>query len=312
MRTVCFDRFGGPEVLRIEDLQRPEPGAGELLVEVAFAGVTLPVVKLTRGGVPLPHAPGGDVVGRVVSAGEGVGGELVGRRVACLAFSGAYAEFAVVNAGFAFPVPDDVEDEAALALVRGGQVALGTLHVAGVQPGDSVLVTAAAGGVGHLSVQLARTLGAGRVVAAVGSAAKADFARGLGADEVVLYDGSQDEWGDPVDVVLDGVGGEVFARGLRAVKPFGRLVSYNSVGGTADVNELRMHNKAVIGFSMAQFSTLRRERYDGHRLRLWELAASGELRPAVHRAYPLAEAGEAHRVIEARENLGRVLISPRG
>lgn len=305
MRVVRF----ADRALRVEDVQRPEPGAGEVLVEVAFAGVTLPVVKLSRGSAA-PHLPGGDVVGRVVSVGEGVSEQLLGRRVAGLAFSGAYAELAVINASFAFPVPDDVGDEAALASVRGGQVALGTLHIAGVRPGDSVLVTAAAGGIGHLSVQLARTLGAERVVAAVGSAAKAGFARGLGADEVVLYDGSQDEWGEPVDVVLDGVGGDVFAPSLRALKPFGRLVSYNGVGGTADVNELRMHNKAVIGFSMAQFSTLRREQYDEHRRRLWALAASGELRPAVHRTFPLAEAGEAHHVIESRENLGRVLLAP--
>lgn len=308
MRTVRFHGYGGPEVLRVERLPRPELGPDELLLEVTFAGVTLPVVRLTHGGPSLPHAPGGDVVGRVVGMGINVRGWRVGQRAAGMAFSGAYAEFALVNAGFAVPVPDDVSDEAALALVRGGQVALGTLHIAAVRPGDSVLVTAAAGGVGHLTVQLAKLLGAGRVIAAVGSTSKADFVRELGADDVVFY--SQDHWGEPVDIVLDGVGGDVFRQSLDAVKPFGRLITFNGVGGNVDVNELRMQSKGVIGFSMAQFATLRRDRYDEHRDKLWKLTAAGELRPAVHRTLPLDQAAEAHRLIEARENLGRVLLSP--
>jgi NADPH:quinone reductase-like Zn-dependent oxidoreductase len=307
VRTVRFHGYGGPEALQVERVSRPEPGPDELLLEVTFAGVTLPVVRLTRGGPSLPHAPGGDVVGRVVGMGANLRGWRIGQRAAGMAFSGAYAEFALVNAGFAAPVPDDVSDEAALALVRGGQVALGTLHVAGVRPGDSVLVTAAAGGVGHLTVQLAKLLGAGRVVAAVGSASKADFVRGLGADDVVVY--AQD-WGEPVDIALDGVGGDVFRQSLNAVKPFGRLITYNGVGGSLDVNELRMRNQGVIGFSMAQFAALQRDRYDEHRDELWKLTASGELSPVIHRTLPLDQAAEAHRLIEARENLGRVLLSP--
>jgi NADPH:quinone reductase-like Zn-dependent oxidoreductase len=301
--------------LRVEDAPRPELGARDLLLEVVFAGVTLPVVRLTHGdpaggGVPLPHVPGGDVVGRVVAMGGDVRGWRLGQRAAGLAFTGAYAEFAAVNAAFVFAVPDGVGDETALALVRGGQVALGTLRAAGFESGDSVLVTAAAGGVGHLTVQLAKALGAGRVVAAVGSAAKTEFLRGLGADDVVVYDGSAADWGEPVDIALDGVGGDVFRRSLQAVKPFGRLVAYNGVGGTVDVNALRMENKTVIGFSMAQFATQKRDRYEQNRGLLWELAASGELRPAIHLTLPLEGAAEAHRVIESRENLGRVLLSP--
>jgi NADPH:quinone reductase len=170
-----------------------------------------------------------------------------------------------------------------------------------------VLVTAAAGGVGHLTVQLAKAMGAGRVVAAVSSATKAEFVRGLGADEVVVYGTGS---GEPVDIVLDGAGGEVFRQSLDAVKPFGRLVTYNGVGGTVDVNELRMRNKGVIGFSMAQFSVVHREHYDRNRQRLWEMAASEEVLPAVHQILPLDQAARAHHVIEARENLGRVLLAP--
>jgi NADPH:quinone reductase-like Zn-dependent oxidoreductase len=163
-------------VLTIEETPVPRPAEGELLVEVAAVGVNLPVVRLTRGGpggagVPLPHAPGGDVVGRVAAVGAGVTGWELGRRVAALAPTGAYAEYVPVPAALAAPVPGGIDDEAAVQMVRGGQVALGVLRAAGLQGGEDVLVTAAAGGVGHLSVQLARILGAARVVAAIGPAA---------------------------------------------------------------------------------------------------------------------------------------------
>jgi NADPH:quinone reductase-like Zn-dependent oxidoreductase len=314
MRRVCFREYGGPEVLKVEDVARPGPGEGELLVEVGAAGVTLPVVRQTHGspdggGVPLPHAPGGEVSGRVVATGPGVTGWEIGQRVAGLAFSGAYAEFAAVPAAFMFAVPDEADDATAVLLVRSGQVALGALRASGLRRGESVLVTAAAGGVGHLAVQLAGSLGAGRVVAAVGSAGKEAFLRDLGADEVVTYD--EDGWGEPVDVVLDGVGGEVVQRaGLRSLAPLGRLVAYNGVGGVLDVNELRMHGRSVIGFAMPHLVARRRDLFEQHQRELWNLYAAGHLTAAVHRTLSLDEAAEAHRIIENRENRGKVILAP--
>ncbi|MGI5226391.1 quinone oxidoreductase family protein [Actinoallomurus sp. CA-142502] len=307
MRRVCFRSYGGPEVLKTEDAPRPEPGEGELLVEVGAVGVTYPVVRLTRRpDVALPHVPGGDVVGRVVAAGPGLA-ERVGERVAALAFDGAYAELAVVPAMFAFPVPDAVDDAGAVGLVRGGQVALGALRAGAVHAGESVVVTGAAGGVGHLAVQLARELGAARVVAAVGDRAKAGFVRDLGADEVVTYD---EEWGAPADVVVDGVGGDVQAAALRALAPLGRLVAYSGAGRPVDVNELRAHGRSVVGFAMRPFVAGRPEAYARQREELWDLYARERLIVGVHRTLPLEEAAEAHRIIERRENRGRVLLRP--
>ena len=308
MRRICFSEYGGPEVLQVEEVARPEPGEGELLVEVQAVGVTLPVVRLTRAGhVPLPHAPGGEIGGRVVAIGPGVTGRRIGERVAGLAFTGAYAEFAAVSSAMVSTVPDGVGDAAAVLLVRSGQVALGALDAAAPAEGESVLVTAAAGGVGHLAVQLARTRGASRVVAAVGSLAKAGFLRDLGVDEVVTYDA---EWGDPVDVVLDGTGGEVQASGLRALAPLGRLVTYNGVGGTLDANELRMHGRSVIGFAMPHLVARRPDLYERHQRELWSLYTAGRLTAAIHRTLPLEEAGEAHRIVEDRENHGKVILNP--
>jgi NADPH2:quinone reductase len=308
MRRVCLGEYGGPEVLQVEEVARPEPGEGELLVEVQAVGVTLPVVRLTRAGrVPLPHAPGGEVAGRVVAIGPGVTGRRIGERVAGLAFTGAYAEFATVPSAMVSTVPEGVGDAAAVVLVRSGQVALGALDAGAPAEGESVLVTAAAGGVGHLAVQLARTRGASRVVAAVGSLAKAGFLRELGVDEVVTYDA---EWGDPVDVVLDGTGGEVQASGLRALAPLGRLVAYNGVGGTLDANELRMHGRSVIGFAMPHLVARRPDLYERHQRELWSRHTAGRLTTAIHRTLPLEEAGEAHRIIEDRENHGKVILNP--
>lgn len=333
MRRVRFREYGGPEVLEIEEAERPEPGEGELLVEVGAAGVTLPVVRLTRGGdVPLPHLPGGEVAGRVAATGPGVTGWTVGQRVAGPAFTGAYAEFATLPATSAFAVPDGADDAAALLLVRSGQVALGALRAAAPRAGERVLVTAAAGGVGHLAVQLARALGAGHVTAAVSAATgqepgeadeapgragsrtgsrtgKDAFLRGLGVDEVVTYDDAG-SWGE-ADVILDGTGGDqVRAACLRALAPLGRLVVYNGVGGSVDVGELRVHGRSVIGFAMRPFAAGRRDLYEAHQRELWDLHAGGRLTTAVHRILPLGQAGEAHRIIEARENLGKVVLVP--
>ena len=316
MRRVRFYEYGGPQVLRIEEAPRPEPGDGELLIEVEAAGVTLPVVRLTHGSraghpVPLPHAPGGEVAGRVAAIGAGVSGWRVGQRAAGLAFTGAYAELAVLQAAMAAPVPRDVADPTAVLLVRSGQVALGALRAASLRPGESVLVTAAAGGVGHLAIQLARTLGARRVVAAVGTMAKRDFVRGLGADQVVGYDEIAAGCGEPVDVVLDGVGGDIVLAGcLQALAPLGRLVAYNGVGGLvvyeraadAQRGRRRIHHGAQ--------AASQRDRYQRHQRELWDWYYRGRLQPVVDRALPLDGAAEAHRIIEARENRGKIILKP--
>ncbi|WP_433288362.1 quinone oxidoreductase family protein [Pseudonocardia sp. CA-142604] len=318
MRLIRFHTYGGPEVLTLDRAPVPAPGEGELLVKVSAIGVTLPVVRLTRGvpdgtGVPLPHVPGGDVVGTVASVGAGVTGYAVGDRVAALAFTGAYAEYVVVPAAFAAPVPDGITDESAVHLVRGGQVALGVLRASGLQDGESVLVTAAAGGVGHLAVQLAAVAGAGRVVAAIGPTAastKAAALRSLGVDEVVTYEELSAGRAGQVDVVLDGVGGDVQRACLASLAPLGRLVAFSGAGVTVDVNELRMHARTIIGFAMAHHAGGRRETYARHRRELWDLSLEGRLRPLVHDVLPLERACEAHRIVEGRGNVGRVLLRP--
>ncbi|NEA38508.1 zinc-binding dehydrogenase [Streptomyces sp. SID11385] len=307
MRRVRYEKNGGPEVLFVEEAPVPEPGPGELLVRCEAIGVTLPAVRKVRESKE-PAPLGGEVAGSVVALGPGVRGFAVGDRVTGLAFTDGYADLAVLGQAMASHVPAGVTAVDAVALVRSGLVARGACQAGRVEPGESVLVTAAAGAVGGLALQYARNGGASRVVAAVSDAAKADFVRGLGADEVVVY--GEASWGEPVDVVLDGVGGELLGPAVRALAPGGRLVAFSSGGGSVDAFELLVRSASVIGFQMAAVARNQPERYARWREEQWELFRARELRTSVHATIPLAEAARAHAMIEGRMNLGKVVLLP--
>lgn len=186
-------------------------------------------------------------------------------------------------------------------------------------PGPAVLITGAASGVGHLAVRLAKLCGAERVVAAVGSRDKAAFlltaaaedaaeCAAAGADDVVVYGDAS--WGEPVDVVLDAIGGDVLPAALRAVRPGGTLVFFGSGGGTIPAHDLLAGSKTVTGLAMATFARTRPELYREHEKLLWRLHEAGLLRPAIHAEIPLADATEAFRIVGDRANLGKVVIRP--
>ncbi|MFB8281834.1 quinone oxidoreductase family protein [Nocardia colli] len=307
MRRVQYERSGGPEVLEVGSAEVPTPGPGELLVRVEAIGVTLPMVRKVREH-PEPIPLGGEVAGEVVAVGDGVTGYAPGYRVTGLVFGHGYAEYALVAAAMASPIPDGASAVDAVALVRSGLVALGALAAANPLDGESVLVTAAASGVGHLAVQLARVRGASRVVGAVSDQAKAEFVRGLGADEVIEY--GQESWGQPVDYALDAVGGELLGPAIAALAPGGRLVAYSSGGGTIQAYDLLVGAKSVIGFQMARIAQRQPDLLDQWRQELWQYVASDQLRPVVHAEFALDDVAEAHALIEDRGNLGKVVLIP--
>ncbi|MEY9995727.1 NADPH2:quinone reductase [Streptomyces sp. V4I8] len=269
--------------------------------------MTLPVVrKVTEAAEAVPL--GGEIAGGVMAMGAGVTRFGVGDRVTGLWFGHAYADYALLHEAMASPVPDTATATDAVALVRSGLVALGALEAARPEPGEAALVTAAASGVGHLAVQLARARGAERVVGAVSDPAKADFVRSLGADEVVGY--ADDAWGVPVDYVLDAVGGDLLTPALAALGPGGRLVAYSSGGGTIQAYDLLVRARSVVGFQMARIAREEPELYERWRQELWKLFAEGALTPAVHGEFALEEATAAHAAIEARVNRGKVVLHP--
>ncbi|MFJ9125619.1 zinc-binding alcohol dehydrogenase family protein [Streptomyces sp. NPDC102340] len=307
MRRVRYEHSGGPEGLFLEEAPVPAPGPGELLVRAEAVGVTLPVVRKVREA-PEPIALGGEIAGEVVALGEGVTGYATGDRVTGLVFGHGYADYALLHTAMASPVPDGASAVDAVALVRSGLVAYGALHAARPEPGESALVTAAASGVGHLALQLAGLRGARRVVAAVSDAGKADFVRTLGADDMVTYDAGS--WGEPVDYVLDAVGGALLKPAVAALAPYGRLVAYSSGGGTVEAYDLLVGAKSVIGFQMALIARGRPQTYERWRTELWELFLTGALKPVVHGEFALEDAARAHAVIEGRANLGKVVLVP--
>ncbi|WKE68718.1 zinc-binding dehydrogenase [Streptomyces sp. WP-1] len=305
MRRVRYDSPGGP--LFTEKADIPEPGPGQLLVRCAAIGVTLPVVRKVREAAePIPL--GGEPAGEVMAVGAEVTRFRPGDRVTGLCFGHGYADYAVLDEAMASSIPEGATEVDAVALVRSGLVALGALSAARPEPGESVLVTAAASGVGHLAVQLARARGAGRVVGAVSDPAKAEFVRSLGADDCVRY--ADDSWGDPVDCVLDAAGGDLLTPAVAALAPHGRLVAYSSGGGTVRAYDLLVGAKSVIGFQMALIARGRPELYERWRRELWRLFDEGSVRPVVHAEFGLEEAARAHAAIETRSNLGKVVLRP--
>ncbi|MFD7920070.1 zinc-binding alcohol dehydrogenase family protein [Streptomyces sp. NPDC059740] len=319
MRRISHRPSGTPgdpaAGLYVEEVAVPRPAADELLIRVEAVGVSLPMVRRTWGPRPVP-ALGGETAGEVVALGADVTGYRVGERVTGVVFGSAYAEYALLHRAMASRVPAGASAVDAVALVRGGVVALGALESAAPRRGESALLTAAAAGVGHLALQLARSRGLSRVVAAVSDPAKAGFLRGLGADEVVVYGSGEEtdpaatDWRGPHGVVLDGVGGELLTPLVGALGPGGRLVAYSSGGGTIAGADLLAGGRAAIGFQIARIALEEPERYAGWRAELWRRFAAGELRAVVHEEVPLAEAARAHRLVTDRVNRGRVVLVP--
>jgi NADPH2:quinone reductase len=301
MRQICFPADRPAEVVEV-----PDPGLvpGRILVRTEAVGAGVGLVRMLTTADDRVR-PGGEIVGTIVALGSDVSDFKVGDRVGGVVFEDAYADLVLAVPQLVSHVPADVDAAAALALVRGGLIGLSSLRAGCFSQGESVLVTAAASGTGHLAVQLAKALGAARVVAAVGSPDKADFACRCGADEVVTY--SQPSWGEPVDLVLDGVGGEMVQRGVDALAPFGRLVAFSAGGGAVDAGSLLGGLKSVIGFSIGLVSREQPELIDQRRAELWERLAAGHLRPQ-HIDFPFDQINDAIGLIRARGNLGRVVL----
>ena len=319
MRAIRVQQIGGPERLVLEEVTTPQPGPGQALVKVEAAGVNF-IDTYHRSGlyqVALPFIPGQEGAGVIERLGSGVTQLKPGDRVAWASLTEGYAEYAALPADRLVPVPAGVTTRQAAALMLQGMTAhYLALSTYALQPGDICLVHAAAGGVGGLLVQIAKLRGA-RVIASVGSEAKAGIAREDGADEVILYR-SQDVAaevqrltnGAGCRVVYDGVGKDTFAASLAATARRGLLVSYgNASGAVPPVAPLVFSN----GSKFLTRPTLRdyivtREELTGRTRDLFEWLSGGKLKLRIHREYPLAEAGQAHRDLEGRNTTGKLLL----
>ncbi|MFG1943921.1 zinc-binding alcohol dehydrogenase family protein [Nonomuraea sp. NPDC048826] len=318
MRAITIPEFGTADVLRLDDVEVPEPGPGQVSVDVAYAGANFAEILYRRGvvDVPLPFVPGIEVSGHVRALGPGVEGLRVGQAVAALTIvdSGGYAEVVTTSADLVAPLDGyDLGLDVAAGLPSNSATAFLVLdRVARVEPGEDVLVHAAAGGAGSQLGQAARLLGAGRVVGAVGSPAKIEAARAFGYDEVVLRERVAEA--GRFDVVVDMVGGAARRSSLDLLAPMGRMVVMGNASGAEDVgisaDELWFTNKTVSGFNLAAFSAAFPEEA-GRALRRAVAAAAGkELRVHVE-SLRLEEAARAHRRIESGSTTGKLVLEVR-
>jgi NADPH:quinone reductase-like Zn-dependent oxidoreductase len=316
--------FGGPEVLEVEDVPEPETPDGFCKVEVDAAGVnyadTHQIENSYLAQQELPLMPGSEVVGRIIE--DRSAGGLEGRRIAALVGGGGYAERALVHPSAAFPLPDQVSDAQALALMVQGLTAWHLLRSCGhMAAGESVVVHAAAGGVGTLAIQLAKLWGAGRVIGVASSPDKRELAASLGAD--VTVDAAAPDLkaalreandGKPVDLVLEMVGGATFDASLAALAPFGRITTFGMASRTPaspiDPGALMQRSRAVIGFWLAHCFG-RPEMLQPPMTELLQLVADGQLTPIVGPAYPLTDVRRAHEDLLSRRSTGKLVLDPR-
>ena len=315
MRAVQIKEFGGPDVLEVvEDAPVPEPGEHEVLIKVSRAGMNFADTHARENSYlaryELPLTPGAEVAGT----------DPDGKRVVAMPGTGGYAEYAVAPKAVTFPIPEGLEDGAALALVLQGLTAWHLYKTsAKLAQGESVVVHAAAGGVGSLAVQLAKPLGAGRVIATASSEEKRKLALELGADVAVdaAAEGMKDRLieaneGQKVDVVLEMAGGQVFDESLAALAPFGRLVAYGIASREPNevTNGLLMRkSQAVIGFWLMHCLG-RRDMMEEPLADLFERAARGDLEPVIGTTYPLSDVRRAHEDLQGRRTHGKVLLDP--
>ena len=321
MKAIRVNETGGPEVMHLEEIDTPVPQDDEILIRVVAAGINYADLAQRQGTyltrTRTPMTPGFEVAGIVEGHGPGVTAPPVGTRVAALV-SGGYAEYALAHVGTVIPIPDILDFTHAAAFLVQGITAYQLLREsAHIQPGESVLVQAAAGGVGTLAVQLAKLMGAKKVIGTASSEAKLELARSLGADVVINY--HTPEWSEQVknatnglgaDIILEMSGGEVATQSLKCLAPFGRMVVYGAASGEITQFtgvQLMYKNQAIIGYWLSAWLQ-RADRVAIAALELMQYLNGGQLKIVVGNTFPLAEAVEAHRAIAERKTTGKVVL----
>ncbi len=321
MKAIRINETGGPEVMHMEEIETPTPKEGEVLVKVAAAGINFADLAQRQGAyltrTRTPSTPGFEFAGTVAARGPGVSFPAEGTRVVAFG-DGGYAEYALARTNTVIPIPPDLDFAHAAAFPVQGITAYQLLRESGrLQAGESVLVHAAAGGVGTLAMQLAKLMGAGTVIGTASNANKLQLARRLGADVAINY--TEENWveqvkeatgGQGADIILEMVGGTIAQQSLQCLAPYGRMVVYGAAGGEIvqfSGIQLMYKNQSIIGYWL----TSRLQQADRLALAAMEVMqylVTGKLEIIVGQTFPLAEAAEAHRAIAERRTMGKVVL----
>src|SRR5215210_2387999 len=324
MKAIRVDEFGEPEVLELVEVERPSPDEGEVLVEIKSCGVNYADTMRRRNqyveSQELPFTPGSEIAGTVAEVGDGVQDVSVGDRVVTLIGTGGYAGYATVSARNLIPIPDGMDFDEAAAIPLQGLTAYHVLETSGqLQEGESVVVHAAAGGVGTLAIQVAKLLGASPVIATASTQDKLDLAGQLGADALINY--AEEDWpekvreatgGNGADVILEMVGGNFPQKNLQCLNAFGRMVVFGAASGDRGSLvpvELLKKNHSVVGFYLPNI--MRRPELFGPSLeKILGWISSGKLKLTIGARYPLEKVQEAHEALEGRETTGKIVLNP--
>ncbi|RFU63489.1 quinone oxidoreductase family protein [Peribacillus glennii] len=322
MKAIQLKEYGGPEVLNKIEIDKPVPKGHEVLIEVHSVGVNYADTARRQGQyvvpTPLPFIPGAEIAGVVTEVGDKVTRIKPGTRIVSLIESGGYSEYALANEFSVIPLPDNVDFHQAAALPLQGLSAYHVLKTMGrLEPGETVLIHAAAGGVGTIAVQLAKIFGAGKVIATASSSEKLELARDMGAD--VLIDYTMDGWekevldataGKGADVALEMAGGDVFNKTLKCLATFGRLVVFgNASGEQVEFNPtlLMRRNQSVIGFFLPQIMK-KPDLLLPSIQELFTYVAEGKLKLTIGGVYPLEEAANVHTLLQGRQTKGKLIL----
>ncbi len=322
MRAVAFTQTGDPEVLRVMDVPDPVPGPGQVRIRVSVSGVNFRDVGVRRHGrnegsrVPQPVVTGIEAAGVVESLGPGVTHLQVGQRVATICLGGGYGDLLVVPAAQVVPLPDAISDEVGGTFPMTGFTAWHLLHTAAkVQPGDTIVVHAAAGGVGIMLLQLAKRSGA-TVFGTVGTDDKIDTAKRFGADHVINY--QRDNFADAVraltggrgvDTVIDGVGAATYADDIKALRAFGKVVNFGRASGPPKLSPDDLQPKSLQWSNFGIFTAYQQpEIWNRGVASLVPLIANKQVDPYITESYPWERAPEAHRRLEGRQTQGKLAL----
>jgi len=324
MTVTEISEPGGPEVLKPASRPLPVPGTGEVLIRVAAAGVNSPDIKQRLGHYPPPKGatdlPGLEVAGTVVALGADVADWRAGDEVCALTNGGGYAEYAAVPAGQCLPIPAGLDMTEAAALPEGFFTVWNNVAMrGGLQAGESFLVHGGAGGIGTAAIQVAKALGA-KVFATASTDEKCDTCRKLGADRAINYKSEDfvevvktETPNRGVDVILDMIGGDYVQRNIKALAVEGRMVQIAfDQGSKVDVDlMLVMLKRLTITGSTLRPRTSEFKAGIARQLRerIWPRIEAGDIRPLIHKAFPLAEAAEAHRLMESGQHIGKIVLA---
>ncbi|ANU26572.1 quinone oxidoreductase family protein [Planococcus versutus] len=324
MKIIKFEEYGGPEVLQFVEAEKPDFSDREVIVEVKAIGINYADTARREGKyvVPteLPYVPGSEVAGVIVEVGRDVTKFQKGDRIVALIGSSGYAEYAAVNENVLTKIPEGVDFDQAVALPLQGLSAYHILKTMGrIEKGETVLIHAAAGGVGAIAVQLARIFGAEKIIATASTEEKLFHAQKMGATHLVNY--TEEGWvekiktltdGKGVDLALEMVGGEVFNQTLKCLAPFGRLVVFGAASGeqsSFNPGQLMRKNQSIIGFFLPQIMRYP-ELFQKSFGELLAYMKSGELVLTIGGIYPLSEAAKAHESLQGRKTIGKLVLKP--